>query len=116
MRLLLNIGLQVGAAQTLAAHVVREILIANNFLLHGEGKVFESDTEPTLVVWVDAPPFISGAATCSLHRAAADLGRDCIAVYCESTGFGALIGPKSAKWGPFNPALFILPNGKRLAS
>jgi len=41
MRLLLNIGLQVGATQTLAAHVVREILIANDFILHGEGKVLE---------------------------------------------------------------------------
>ena len=116
MRLLLNIGLQVGATQTLAAHVVREILIANDFILHGEGKVFESDTEPTHVIGVDAPPFIFGAATCSLHRAAADLGQDYIAVVNPLNGFGTLVGPKAAEWGAFNPALFILPNGKRLAS
>ena len=69
MRLLLNIGLQVGATQTLAAHVVREILIANDFILHGEGKVFESDTEPTPVIGVDAPPRIAGSASRKIGRA-----------------------------------------------
>lgn len=115
MRLLLNIGLQVGATQTLAAHVVREILIANDFILHGEGKVFESDTEPTPVIGVDAPPRIAGSAARNPRQTAVDLGQDCIAVWHPATG-GNLLGPKAAEWGTFNPALFILPNGKRLAS
>lgn len=116
MRLLLNIGLQVGAAQTLAAHVVREILIANDFILHGEGKVFESDTEPTPVIGVDAPPRIAGSAARNPRQTAVDLGQDCVAVVNPLNGFGTLVGPKAAEWGAFNPALFILPNGKRLAS
>lgn len=116
MRLLLNIGLQVGAAQTLAAHAVREILIANDFILHGEGKVFESDTEPTLVVQVGASPFASISTMRRLRQTAVDLGQDCIAVYSPLTEYGLLAGPKAAEWGPFNPALFILPDGKRLAS
>ena len=112
MRLLLNIGLQVGATQTLAAHVVREILIANDFILHGEGKVFESDTEPTLVIEAST---LRRSFVEQTRQAAVDLGQDCIAVWHPATG-GNLLGPKAAEWGTFNPALFILPNGKRLAS
>lgn len=113
MDFVLNIGLKVGAAQTLAAHVALEIVKANEFLV-GAHKVVESDTESTLVCEVR---YLGGPTWASklLHQIAVDLKQDCIAVYSPKTGGGALIGPNRHAWGQFNPEFFILPDGTRLS-
>lgn len=43
-----------------------------------------------------------------------ELKQDCIAVYRELTGGGALVGPRADAWGPFNPEYFLLLDGRRL--
>ena len=113
MQLILNIGLDVGATSSIAAHVALQIVSANNFRVE-RSKVVQSDTEPTLVVEIQVfdLPFLAWA---QLKQIAIDLHQDCIAAYNPDKGKGALIGPRAAAWGPFNPEFFILPNGKRLA-
>lgn len=108
MKLILNIGLDVNATQTIAARVAYEIVVANGFFIH-QHKVVQSDTEPTLVVEV------SEGFPAAPYRIAYDLHQDCIAVYNPTNGQGELLGPQSHKWGPFNPELFFLLDGTRLA-
>ena len=111
MRLLLNIGLAVDATPAIATHVARQILIANDFILHGDGKVFESDTEPTLVIEVSPDP----CGQMDFRQVAVDLRQDCIAVYAPVTNRGMLAGPKAAEWGAFDPTKFLKLDGTRLA-
>ena len=113
MKLILNIGLDVGATRTMHVSVVHEILSANGFLRHRE-RVIESDTEPTLVVEVShlGSPMSAALAVFILPR---DLQQDCIAVYNPATKVGALAGPRANEWGPFDPARFFLLDGKRLS-
>jgi hypothetical protein len=115
MRFILNIGLNVGATTAISAEVARQILAANDLLPVNDGVVHASDTEPTLVIEVEAilcsPMFVIQA----LRATADDLQQDCIAVYRPKTGAGTLIGQKAAEWGPFNPEFFILPDGSRLS-
>jgi hypothetical protein len=115
MEFILNIGLAVGATPSIAAHVALEIVKANDFIVKSH-TVAESDTEPTVVATVTYLGV--NALMCLQHmRAIADdLQQDCIAVYRPLTGKGALIGPKAAAWGAFNPEFFIMPDGTRLAS
>lgn len=75
---------------------------------HGEG------TEPTLIV--DIAPIAPRTGTTwleeNIYSMAEQLKQDCIAVWfheCRNTseqGHGALIGPKAADWGQFNPVHF----------
>ena len=43
------------------------------------------------------------------------LRQDCIAVYYPATNYGVLCGPRAANWGTFNPAYFILEDGRTAA-
>jgi hypothetical protein len=114
MEVILNIGLAVNATPTLAAHVALEIVKANGMLVK-KSKVFQSDTEPTLVATVIMTGLDSVENTRTLHQTAVDLQQDCIAVYSPHVAFGALVGPRAALWGAFNPELFIMPDGTRLS-
>lgn len=113
MKLVLNIGLAVGVTSSIAAHVAREILAANGFLI-GSSKIIESDTEPTLVALVYLEDVPSGVIR-SLNQTAVDLQQDCIAAWNPTNAKGALIGPNAAKWGAFNPEFFFQLDGTRLA-
>jgi hypothetical protein len=113
IKLTLNIGLNShkGAITTEQA---RQALAANEFSIVRDA-VLESDTEPTLVAEVtslNANPFL---VLQLLRRVADELDQDCIAVYRELTAGGALIGPRAAEWGPFNPEFFLLLDGRRLS-
>ena len=110
---ILNIGLNT-ADGAVTAEQARQVLAANEFLITRDA-VLESDTEPTLVAEVistAASPFV---VLQLLHRVAEELDQDCIAVYRGLTGDGALIGPRAAEWGPFNPEFFLLLDGRRLS-
>ena len=109
MHLILNIGLDPQATPELAAHVTREILVANGFLL-GKSRVVQSDTEPTLAIEVTGP---EGWVTARINRTAVDLNQECIAVWNPARQAGVLLGPKP--WGPFDPKLFFTVHNTRLS-
>lgn len=113
MRFILNIGLEVKATRLLATSVVKQLVAAADFVINAE-RLVESDTEPTLVL--DVTSLNGPSLTMAQFRAlATDLEQDCIAVYRPKTKGGALIGPKAAEWGPFNPSYFFDLDGQRLA-
>jgi len=60
-------------------------------------------SEPTLVVWVNAPAdLVRGLA----RIVCAVASQDCVAVRWPD-GSGELIGPRADQWGEFDPAMFI---------
>lgn len=70
----------------------------------------DSDTEETAVLRFDKRPTHADVLQlCDL------LAQDCIAML-TFPGTGTLIGPKAKKWGPFNPDLFIMPDGSRYST
>ena len=126
MEVILNIGLDgipAGLSYTngkLNPLNARQALTAVQALrAHGmqvkASKVFQSDTEPTMVAVVVMTGHDSYENTRALHQTAADLQQACIAVYTPRVAFGALVGPHAAAWGAFNPELFIMPDGTRLS-
>lgn len=66
----------------------------------------QSDTEQTLVAQLSRPLTPAEATTVS-----AMLRQEAIAQIHE--GEGDLYGPKADAWRPFNPAFFLMPDGKR---
>lgn len=111
---ILNIGLNRASGGTLTPKLARLALLTNGFLIVNDA-VLESDTEPTLVAEVINPGASPIILLQLLRRVVEALGQDCIAVYRERTRGGALIGPRAAEWGPFNPEYFLLLDGRRLA-
>lgn len=111
--LLLNIGLGTQATPEVAALVAREILVANSFFVRS-AVVRDSDTEPTLVAevqWLGDGAHFSTA----IWNTCVDLHQEAIAVFSPSIQKGSLFGPKAAEWGPFDPAKFVLADGRRLS-
>lgn len=119
---ILNIGLaRDGAADLEASHVTERTAQ----VLKGFGKLFEvlehkSHTEQTVVaVFHTEQRQLSAEQTLAhvfafrgaIHQLAVEFGQDCIALYLPKSKTGRLIGPLAAKWGAFNPAYFLLPNG-----
>lgn len=109
---ILNIGLNT-AVGAITPDEARETLRAYGFSILRDA-VLESDTEPTLVAEV-ATGFATALTVLQLlYQVSEELKQDCIAVYRELIG-GALIGPRAAEWGPFNPEFFLLLDGRRLS-
>lgn len=108
MDVILNIGLA-RAGNSNIGTVIRECIAA-----FGAAAVSfqESDTETTCIACVDGSNTLLVGV---LHHLCALLGHDCIAAYVPQERAGALIGPRAAGWGAFDPALFIMPDGRRLS-
>ena len=68
----------------------------------------KSATEPTLVISIKGR--LSNAALFDLCDI---LQQDCIGQYCEAEG--SLVGPRSARWGAFDPTQFLMHTGRSLA-
>ncbi len=114
MDVILNIGLHSDKLGKIPAHqAVAAVRLA--WIDVKSVKVAQSDTEPTLVLEAAMRGHDSVENTRTLRKLAETLGQDCIAVWSPRVHFGALIGPKAAAWGDFNPEFFILPDGTRLA-
>lgn len=128
-RYLLNVGLvesrTIGAGANLSAHgaltIVRELV---DSLWDGSAAVVahavhESDSEPTLIVEIRTPRPAIGRMGMLAEILASRLRQEAIAVATllpsGAVGYGYLFGPMAAKWGAFNPAYFLLLNGKRAA-
>lgn len=110
---ILNIGLNWtdsdGTERTHSAiHAYRVLQQANIQVLHAVQR--DSDSEPTLIVrcLVDRACF-------NVYEVARDLEQDCIAVWCIDDQCGTLIGPRTERWGTFNPSHFITLDGERLS-
>lgn len=114
MKFILNIGLESQATSLISAHVAREIVSANEFLVTNYS-VGESDTEPTLVCEVMPLKTDLRQIAQDVYQIAVDLRQDCVAVYVPLTGKGVLMGPRAERWGPFNPARFVTLDGQRLS-
>ena len=116
MNFILNIGLDVKGTRTLQTSLVKQLITVRDLLRLDEGKVYESDTEATLVIKVRSTYGAIPYVLSKIHALAADLEQDCIAVYSPNLDKGWLAGPRADAWGKFNPEFFILPNGSRLAA
>ena len=114
MKMTLNIGLAREGKPNLTADQVKT-LVARRFSAGVyRVAVYESDTEPTLVVAAVGNPEFLGRYVSEIFSIAETLNQDCIAVYLGG-GVGKLIGPRAEAWGEFNPAYFIDIDGNRLA-
>lgn len=116
MALILNIGLNLPRGGTLQATTALRAMEAYG-LPAQSAALHHSDTEATLVATVrpgQVPP--GKCATVQVRKLAHALGQDCIAAYWDRERTGALLGPRAAAWGEFNPEFFILPGGHRLAA
>lgn len=109
---ILNIGRKVGGRKTLLrwSTVIKAVELAS-FDIVAVHEYAPVGGEPTLVI----------ECSRSYHRLFAELElvsdglrQDCIAIWNGTSG--ALVGPRSAKWGPFKAEHFILPNGNTLES
>lgn len=125
MQYLLNIGLDKATADTPEAAgynlFMRRVICATDALQgHGfkiiRSRVHQSDTEPTLVALVETGLAHTDITVFTqVTKLSEALGQDCIALYNPASGRGALIGPRAAAWGTFNPEYFFLLDGTRLA-
>lgn len=113
IKFIINIGLNT-ADGAITPEEARETLRAYGFSILRDA-VLESDTEPTLVAEVVNPGASPIILPQLLHIVAEALDQDCIAVYRECTLGGALVGPRAAEWGSFNPEYFLLLDGRRLS-
>lgn len=80
-----------------------------------ETRMLQSDTEPTAVMRVTRPNADLSYARDAIYRLAAQLNQEAIAAYSAGHSQGWLLGPAAHNWGSFNPELFIMPGGQRLA-
>ena len=107
-------GVSIGRRALFAARALRAVGLSNL-----GAQVVNSDTEPTLVVKMDAMGSLASAkqgnavkrAVFALSEA---LNQDCIGFYLPIADKGELIGPRADKWGEFNPAFFFKLDGSRL--
>jgi len=112
--MILNIGLDVATGGRLDIADVAAVLHEHHVPLLAI-REHQSDTEATAVVRLSCDPLVVAAAMRAAYDIAEDLGQDCIAVYNPIIAVGQLIGPRAERWGTFNPAFFLLPDGSRLA-
>ena len=103
MSAILNIGLKRNDGRgTIEAHDVSCDLAAFQLAPVDLGLAM-SDTEATLIVSVCRWPTDTMVEfLCNKYA------QDCIAGYSPRFAHGALMGPKAAERGPFNPELFVL--------
>jgi hypothetical protein len=104
---LLNIGLKVGDTGAVAPQdAINAIERTGAKVVHAG--VHMSATDPTLVASINRP-----LTDAEAHDLSTGLGQEAIVQYAG--GKGALHGPATEKWGPFNPDYFITPGGKTLS-
>lgn len=119
--ILLNVGLEVNDGARVYNNKITRVVEVVEAWLPNEVSIerfvrVESQTEPTLLVQLDGgPEFDLDDVLYFIGRTATYLRQDCIAVYLPHNNTGTLCGPRAEKWGPFNPALFILEDGRTVA-
>jgi hypothetical protein len=109
MNLILNIGLVSATLGNLTAQQALDAVNAAGIFVYGS-QVFESDSEPTLVLSVKFSRDLVAPDACS--AVASVLGQDCIAIYAPDLRTGLLVGPRP--WGEFDGRFFLMTDGTRL--
>jgi len=116
MQLILNIGLKGIHTQVTPASALHA---SRTLRKHGfglvAGVVHHSATEPTLVATVEHE---GGGVHGDVRQVAAALNQECIACWKPTRNKGVMLGAtidQDDSWGPFNPALFLMPDGATLA-
>lgn len=116
-QILVNIGLNIGQTKN-ALSVTQALaeLVGWTKCVVLEHAVHTSNTEPTLVARIR----VSDLSRFRLFLAAASdaCQQDAIVALYESgpdAGGGFLAGPRAEAWGDFNPAYFLLLDGRTLA-
>ena len=112
MNFILNIGLKSETLGDITAQQALNAVNAADVFVYGS-QVFESDTEPTLVLSADFKTTKYSIAK-TITALAKELGQDCIAIWLPEWNRGELHGPKAAAWGDFNPEFFLMPDGQPL--
>lgn len=109
---ILNVGLASSMDAPISAVHSESLRLAFWYQLAKErgGQVYlqHSNTEPTLVIYLEKPP-------ACLQLAIERTQQGCIAAYYPSLRQGCLIGPKAKAYGPFLREFFVLDRGHRLA-
>lgn len=95
-----------------ALTAVQAVRALNFKLTPGNSRVLESNTEKTLVAIVDH----DGDVVDAVYQLAEKLNQEAIAVWWPARAEGKLIGPKAEAWGEFDPAQFLMPDGRRLSA
>ena len=117
MQYIINIGLDNMPSEAGNTVGRRALFAARALRAHGfttiATQVLNSDTEPTLVAEVKSGYSYTPAAV-RIAELSSALNQDCIATLFPD-GSGALLGPRAAAWGTFNPEYFFLLDGSRLA-
>jgi len=113
--MILNIGLARTGNSNIGTGTVLRELSAHGFDLQAYN-IHHSDTEITVVAEVTNSFSAFLPVDDRVFALANVLGQDCIAIYEPTSNLGALIGPKAAAWGEFNPEFFLNLDGTRLAA
>lgn len=105
----LNIGLKVGDEVTLETKEIIKALEQEFGVKVLESSEHESETEPTATIKIDRDLTEEEVNKINLM-----FDQEAVAVL-SSDGKGAMIGPKSERWGEFDEEKFILPDGNTIA-
>lgn len=109
---ILNVGLCSSIDDATSAAHSESLRLAFWYKLAKErgGQVYlqHSNTEPTLVIYLEKPP-------ACLQLAIERTQQGCIAAYYPSLRQGCLIGPKAKAYGPFLREYFVMSCGRRLS-
>lgn len=128
MTIILNIGLNVGATEALSLDIVTEIVKAEGLIIHKRA-THRSKTENTAVLHATLDPTVwripansdgtdgtLAKLAAAVYRMADFLRQQAIAYYLPGdVRQGFLAGPEAATWGEFDPAQFLLIDGRRLS-
>lgn len=109
MKIELNVGLNINGVELLnLTDVLRQVIRHWHELSDLSAKVEQSNTERTAVIVFNVPPPCKvGKAEQLINDVAKLLCQEAIA--CKIGNVGAVIGPKAAEWGDFNPDFWIDP-------
>lgn len=110
----LNVGLKGNDGSVVRAFDVYAALAAYGYIVDRAVFLARSpEEEDTLVI--ETQNAVSVATLLSLCRS---FKQDCVAVLVEypfGHKEGCLVGPKAHEWGAFNPAFFVMIDGRRLS-
>ena len=102
---IINVGLKIGEKEGLTLPMIREALAKTKAHVLS-ASIHVSRTERTAVIQLDRP-----LTKVEMNELSLRLKQEAVPQRLEN-GTGTLYGPMAAKWGPYDPAQFLMPNGR----